>query len=269
MSTALHAPIPQFYSAYQPPPVDYRSNTSSNNNGLARLALNNNYHTSTHDSRSNLPTPQTYDASVASQSSPSMSDTQRSARKAANWNEFYKNGLPKEVIVIEDSPEPAPRQKREATPSQSLPRAAYTNGRTDHTDKRRRVENGIAYDPVHPQQNASRKAAQAVNSTSASGDSRDRTTSALYSTAPTSLGSSIGSNNGRKVEDAQAGQKRKLQARAGAEEADEAEEIEILAQSNAFLPYVPPAKPPIKAAEVYVQVVRDVRVDADPIGNPH
>jgi dual-specificity kinase len=41
-----------------------------------------------------------------SQTPASAPHASNSRRRAPNWDEFYKNGLPKEVIVIEDSPEP-------------------------------------------------------------------------------------------------------------------------------------------------------------------
>ncbi|KAF7548415.1 hypothetical protein G7Z17_g7074 [Cylindrodendrum hubeiense] len=34
-----------------------------------------------------------------------------------DWNEFYKNGLPQEIIVIEDTPEPCPERPTDQTPS--------------------------------------------------------------------------------------------------------------------------------------------------------
>jgi dual-specificity kinase len=81
----------------------------------------------------------------------------------------------------------------------------------------------------------------------------------LHTTAPTSLGSqgSTGASNGVYYEDANVGQKRKrVTTRKSAR--DEQKKRELEAGGDAFLSYVPPPKPPIKAKDVPVPVIRDV-----------
>ncbi len=64
-------------------------------------------------------------AAVAPQHRPSAADCapQRAPRQP-DWNTFYKNGLPKEVIVIEDSPDPTTRH---ASGRPVLPASATEN----------------------------------------------------------------------------------------------------------------------------------------------
>lgn len=89
--------------------------------------------------------------------------------------------------------------------------------------------------------------------------STDRTTS-LHTTAPTSMGSngSTGTSNGAYYEDANVGQKRKrVTTRKSAR--DEQKRRELESAPDAFLNYIPPPQPPIKAKDVPVPVIRDVR----------
>lgn len=278
-ATAVHHPLHTHffphYSDYQPSTNGYRTNSSSNNS-LTRLALST-YGTnnSTPDCRQNTTTttasqvkppqqpplpqhaPLTQSPRVSQMSQDDMSSSQRREKKT-NWNDFYRNGLPKEVIVIEDdSPEPSTRRtKRDRDTPEEPPRPVQMNGLNGHTDKRRRVDANTSYDPVYDEPPTSTKLPANTESTSLDTNSRDRTTSALYSTAPTSLGSSTGSGRGRKVEETQIGQKRKRPTRKADEE--EEEDIAALAKNDTYNTYIPPSKPIHKASEVYVQVIRDV-----------
>lgn len=86
--------------------------------------------------------------------------------------------------------------------------------------------------------------------------STDRTTS-LHTTAPTSLGSYGSSGASNSYEDLNVGQKRK---RAPPKETRaQAKRKQQEATSDAFADYIPPPKPPIKAAEVPVPVIPVVR----------
>lgn len=88
--------------------------------------------------------------------------------------------------------------------------------------------------------------------------STDRTTS-LHTTAPTSMGShgSAGATNGAYYEDVNVGQKRKrVVTRKSAR--DEQKRRELEAAGDAFQSYIPPPKPPIKAKDVTVPVIRSV-----------
>lgn len=103
---------------------------------------------------------------------------------------------------------------------------------------------------IHPQQYREESSGASL--------STDRTTS-LHTTAPTSLGSqgSSGTNNGVYYEDADIGQKRK-RVTTRKSTRDEQKRRELEAVGDAFLSYVPPPNPPIKAKDVAVPVVRDV-----------
>ncbi|KAI2903538.1 hypothetical protein CBS76997_10470 [Aspergillus niger] len=182
---------------------------------------------------------------------------QGSRRRKPNWGEFYKNGIPKEVIVIDDTPPP---EKSKAS-SRSLATASTVtaaNGNAPQpAGKKRRTGIESAYDvtyydrpsySINPQHYGEESSAASL--------STDRTTS-LHTTAPTSLSQgSSGASNGIIYEDANVGQKRKrVTTRKSAR--DEQKRRELENAGDAFLSYVPPPKPPIKAKDVPVPVVRD------------
>lgn len=191
----------------------------------------------------------------------SMSRRQRSA----NWNDFYKNGLPAEVIVIEDdSPppqtQPQPSRITRLSPAHASRTLVDSNGSVRHVDKRRRVE-------ASPKQNSLNRAAiknephplkynvSASSATVSSG----RRTSGPYSTGPTSLESSASANRqqvpGPVREVAQPGQKRKRTDKIAEKDA---EQLELIAQHRTWSNYFPPPNPPIKAHEVFVAQVKEV-----------
>lgn len=192
------------------------------------------------------------------------SSRKRERSRDPDWNNFYKNGIPKEVIVIDDSPSPIPRipdsterqlaeTSRSAHASHAAPPAS-----SRHAAKKRKRED--VYDPVYQAQ-ANGTAAYYDNSTSGSTISTDRTTSALNTTAATSLGSQYSQVNGSNVydlDDTQPGQKRKR----GATRAQIANEAKKKKESeghiDAYSNYKPPPKPPIKAGDVHVKKVDDV-----------
>ncbi|KAF2124710.1 kinase-like protein [Dothidotthia symphoricarpi CBS 119687] len=179
-------------------------------------------------------------------------------RPKTDWNDFYKNGLPKEVIVIdEDEPDdsglPVTRQP-------ALTRTA-TNGSARHTDKKRKTTASTAYDPVYNQQTSYSTTQTPYYDTPNHSASIDRTTSALNTTAATSLGSQA--SNGQHASDldnSAIGQKRKRTRAAAQDEAKEAKKRELDHDDDPFSLYQPPPNPVIKAKEVYVQVVADVRL---------
>ncbi|KAH7044479.1 kinase-like domain-containing protein [Macrophomina phaseolina] len=169
-----------------------------------------------------------------------------------DWNEFYKNGIPKEVIVIDDdSPEP------------QSSRAIAANGADRHTDKKRKTATSTAYDPVYHQNTSYSTTETPLYADTPSNHtiSTDRTASALHTTASTSLGSTI--SNGAyaaQMEDGVVGQKRKRTTRRTTlDEAKEAKRRETEQQQEHWTTYVPPKQPPIKAKDVYVKVVPDYR----------
>lgn len=177
----------------------------------------------------------------------------RRRSKEPDWDNFYRNGLPKEIIVIDDTPEPEVDVK-DAALSHST--RTYTNGTANgsegpgHVAKKRRKEDVY--------QHSSARTATAngshVGSPSSASTSTDRTTSAYATTAPTSLGS-LSSNGHHEYDAPQTGQKRKRTRQQIAQEAKR-REVEIL--NETYESYRPPAKPVKKSNEVAVRVVNDV-----------
>lgn len=189
---------------------------------------------------------------------------QYSSKRKPDWEEFYKNGPPKEVIVIDDdSPEPTVAGASAASRTGNASRTdAATNGLTKHTDKKRRTGQAPTYDPVY-QQHTSYSTTQTPYAEHSSGHntvSTDRTASAVNTTAPTSLGSQVGATSYKApLEDTTAGVKRKRSTRQTAqEEAPQPKKRHVEQPADPYDHYVPPPNPPIKAKDVYVQVVHDV-----------
>lgn len=182
----------------------------------------------------------------------------RRRSKEPDWNDFYKNGLPKEIIVIDDTPEPDADGKEV---SSNYSTRTYTNGTLNgsdagnlHVAKKRRKEepyaNGRATNGSH------------IATPHSGSTSTDRTTSAHNTTAATSLGS-LSSNGQYDYEVQKTGQKRKRTTRQQVQEAKR-REVEL---GDAYLSYKPPQKPVKKSGEVHVRVVSDryqnMKVDDD------
>lgn len=205
-----------------------------------------------------MPPATTTPSAVTHQSGSSAAPSVGSRRKKPDWTEFYKNGLPKEVIVIDDSPGPEPSNGAPAPPAtmsaRPPPAAPQPAG------KRRRTGVETAYDLGHyDRPSFSINPQHYGEESSATSLSTDRTAS-LHTTAPTSLGSqgSSGASNGVYYDDGAVGQKRKRATRKSTRDEQKRRELETV--GDAFLSYVPPPKPPIKAKDVPVPVVRDVSV---------
>ncbi|KAF9872679.1 hypothetical protein CkaCkLH20_09858 [Colletotrichum karsti] len=190
------------------------------------------------------------------QSSQSSSGRKRRRSKGPDWNKFYENGLPREVIVIDDTPEP---EQGKATGngvrvvSNGTANGITTNGAssTRPVPKKRKRDDEPPYDPVyHNKYAGSHTSTPRQNGTpNGSTISSDRTTSSgVHTTAPTSL-----SANGQDYYDAQPGQKRKRTRQQIAQEAKK-REVEL---ADPFPTYKPPPFPPKKAPEVNVKVVHD------------
>ena len=176
-------------------------------------------------------------------------------RRHPDWADFYKNGLPKEVIVIDDDDdEPAP-------PRQPALQRTATNGSARHTDKKRKTTAGTtAYDPVYNQHTSYSTTQTPYYDSPNHSISTDRTTSALNTTAATSLGSQASnSHHISPLENTAVGQKRKRTRAAAQDEAKQAKRRD-LDNDDPFALYQPPPNPVIKAKDVYVQVVADVRL---------
>ncbi|KAI0424547.1 kinase-like domain-containing protein [Xylaria sp. FL1042] len=185
----------------------------------------------------------------------------RRRSKEPDWKQFYKNGLPKEIIVIDDTPEPEPKTSTSATSRTFTNDTA--NGSTNkpgprHVAKRRKKDEDLYSESLYDARlNGSYN--QPSNSGSAS---TDRTTSGYNTTAPTSL-----SSNGQyDYEAPQTGQKRKRTRQQIAQDAKR-REIEVL--GDGFHEYQPPQKPIKKCGEVAVRPVSDrthqagVKIDDD------
>ena len=187
----------------------------------------------------------------------SESSQQRSTgRSEEHWKNFYKNGLPKEIIVIEDSPSPQIPNSVEPEPIQQHPMTSNGSGSRQPAKKRKRED---VYDPVYHVEPGPGARPSYKYEDSGSTISTDRTTSAQQTTAATSLGSNYSGSGSRPyaADDVQPGQKRKRVA-TRQQLAAEAKRRENEANGDAFLSYHPPPKPPIKASEVQVKVLQDV-----------
>ncbi|RDW84565.1 hypothetical protein BP6252_02155 [Coleophoma cylindrospora] len=173
-----------------------------------------------------------------------------------DWHQFYKNGLPKEVIVIDDSPPP---ELSASVISNAPSRAVAGSATKQHAaKKRKRDDAGQMFDPVYQLNPSPSNGVSPAykDSGSASTISTDRTTSAIHTTAATSLGSHSSNGNGYEAVDVQPGQKRKRTV-TRQQLANEAKRRELEENGDAFTNYKPPPRPPIKAQEVNVKVVHD------------
>ncbi|KAL2188228.1 kinase-like protein [Thermothelomyces heterothallicus CBS 203.75] len=189
----------------------------------------------------------------------------RRRSREPDWKAFYKNGLPKEIIVIEDTPEPE-QPDAVAAASQALTNGrqhAASNGAPGSSaKKRKRDDEPTPYDPVH------HSAAIGSHTPSKSTVASDRTNSAIHTTAATSLGSlSSNGQNGQYEYDSPASQRRKRTTRQ--QIANEARRREAAGCVDALAHYRPPPFPPKKARDVHIKVIPDppnaknVRVDDD------
>ena len=184
-------------------------------------------------------------------------------RRNPDWADFYKNGIPREVIVIDDDDDddddgnddpqpPPPRQPGSARTAQSAS--------TRHTDKKRKTAASTAYDPVYNQHTSYSTTQTPYYDSPNHSLSTDRTTSALHTTAHTSLGSQASNDNHiSPLDNSAAGQKRKRTRAVVQDEAKQAKRRELADHDDPFSLYQPPPNPVIKAKDVHVQVIPDVR----------
>jgi len=270
-ATATLPPHHQFYPHHQ----SYQPNISNGQlaNGNARIA-NSLYNGYANGGTSNSELRRTTTATAAAQRptqqlpplpAGSAEDMNSLKRRNPDWADFYKNGLPKEVIVIDDDEEEEPAGPP-PPPRQAPPSRPAANGSMRHADKKRKTAASTAYDPVYNNQHTSYSTTQTPYDYSPNHSlSTDRTTSALNTTAATSLGSTA--SNGQHIsplENSIVGQKRKRTRAAAQDEAKEAKRRELDDQ-DPFALYQPPPNPVVKAKDVYVQVVTDVSLRAAPL----
>lgn len=189
-----------------------------------------------------------------------MAEPARKRRRSQgpDWQEFYRNGLPNEIIVIaDDTPEPEANTSRKVTNGNAANIAANVNSaaangtvaRQATTKKRRRdddlatASSGPGYHVQYVESHTNTPAGSAMSSS-------DRTNSALHNTtAPTSLSSQS------QYEDTQLPAKRKRTTRQ--QVANEAKRRDTDVLGNRCFTYKPPPYPPKKASEVHVRVVQD------------
>lgn len=193
--------------------------------------------------------------SQASSMAPSQSNSvlPDGQRKQPNWNEFYKNGIPKEIIVIDDdSPPPSTYGRREDRQDQPDGSLYSTN-----SGGKRKLDQGYEIEYTDSPTYSTHPAKFDGSSASASVHSGDRTTSLQTITAPTSL-ESYGSNTAsNSYEDVRVGQKRK-RIQPQKETRAQTKRKQQESASDPYTDYVPPAKPLRKAGDVHVPVIRDV-----------
>ncbi|RFU79141.1 cmgc clk kinase [Trichoderma arundinaceum] len=174
----------------------------------------------------------------------------RRRSREPDWNNFYRNGLPKEIIVIDDTPEPEANTGRRVTNGNSIvPDAATTAAAQQAAKKRRRDDPPpVGY---HVQYLTNSHTNTPLPNTTPGGStlSSDRTNSALNTTAPTSLSSNS------QYDELAAPLKRKRTTRQQA--ANEAKRRDVDGLGGAFMAYKPPPFPPKKSAEVPVRVIHD------------
>jgi len=207
--------------------------------------------------------------------SPNDAQPSRKRRRSRepDWNEFYKNGLPKEIIVIDDSPAPelakARPDAREPPPVLPLPvtvssgstvgaDSAVAAGATQHVAKKRRRDEPTHYDPVYHNTyvGSHTQTPRGHGSPTKSTISSDRTTSAVHTTAATSLDSlSSTTSNPQDYYSVHAGQKRKRTTRQQIATEAKRREAEV---NDALLSYQPPPYPHKKASDIPVKLIHDV-----------
>lgn len=209
----------------------------------------------------------------------------RRRNSPVDWTKFYGGQPPKEIIVIDDTPEPDSAVTAAAVSAQQQPLSngngtttyTYTNGNgisantsaTRHAPKRRKRDDdihsisGTRYDPVHHSRLDASTTTPHQNGTptgSTISSSGRTTNSAIHTTAATSLGSH--SSAGQYDYDIQPGHKRKRTTRQQA--ANEVKRRETALVGHNYPSYHPPPQPPKKAGDVHVRVIPDVRDNSPP-----
>ena len=241
-------------SSYTLPTPSSNTGTLSNSIGVAdppRAGQNTSHSSSNPDSISAA-----IPATTSMSKQPAKKRQRSRERREPDWHKFYEKGLPSEVIVIDDSPTPEPSA---SVLSNGQTSRAVAGGSSRHAAKKRKRDDvGAAYDLVYQvAPHSNNQTPQYNHSASGSTISTDRTTSAIHTTAATSLGShSSNGQNGYEAAEAQPGQKRKRTA-TRLQIANEAKRRE-LESNDAFSDYQPPPRPPIKAPDVQVKQVQDV-----------
>ena len=174
----------------------------------------------------------------------------RRRSREPDWNTFFRNGLPKEIIVIDDTPEPEANIGRKITSVGVLEAPRQNAAKKRRKDDKQPGSSGYYVQNVRPQAQAhtTTHLTSPVRSTL---PSSDRTNSALNTTAPTSLSANA------QFDDVQAPLKRK---RTRQQVANGAKRRDDNGFGDSIFTYKPLPYPPKKAPEVKVRVVHDVRL---------
>lgn len=192
---------------------------------------------------------------------PSRHSRPKGRRRTPDWDEFYRNGPPKEIIVIDDSPTPPPsasingHRQQPIVPSSSRTQYAAANGGPGrHTDKKRRTD-ANQYEAVYTNNHyASTQTPGGYGSPTTVSAHSSTSINGISTTAGTSLVSNSGSVGAYSAANGSManpnGKRKRIVTRAGAAAAAGA--------VDAFASYHPPPRPPIKAKDVYVQQIPDV-----------
>ena len=174
-------------------------------------------------------------------------------QKAPDWEEYYKNGIPKEVIVIDDDTPPPPAPTARITTRRGAARGRRGNVQPAAGRKRKMDD---SYDTGYHDSPAFSTHPAKFDEHSSPPSVRTERTTTPHTTAPTSLGSYGSSGASNSYEDVNSGQKRKRAMPKVTRAQTKRKEQE--ANVGAFADYVPPPKPPIKATDVHVPVIAAV-----------
>ncbi len=186
----------------------------------------------------------------------------RRRSKGPDWQEFYRNGLPNEIIVIDDdTPEPTANTSRKITNGTSTAAATIGNTANNIVSATAAASNvsAVRQPPRKRRRDDEAAATQGTgyhiqylnshtNTPAGSTISSDRTNSALNTTAPTSL-----SSNSQYDDAAPLKRKRTRQ-----QVANEAKRRDTDVLGNRCFTYKPPPLPPKKASDVNVRIIADV-----------
>ncbi|KAM4064403.1 kinase [Hirsutella rhossiliensis] len=184
------------------------------------------------------------EASITALAPAADPDSAKKRRREPDWNEFYRNGLPKEIIVIGDSPEPTANIGRKLA---NVGTAVASSSAAPPPTKRRRKDDAVA--PSHVDYVASHATPLQSSHPNDVNISSERTSATLNTTAPTSL-----SSNSQRDEAAPSFEHRRTTRRRTAAEAKR----KALDKARAsFLTYEPPPNPPKKVSNVHVRVIQD------------
>lgn len=186
------------------------------------------------------------DASITALAPDADPHSPKKRRREPDWNEFYRNGLPEEIIIIEDSPEPA------ADVGHGLINVGAATSPSAAPPPAKRRRKGDAAAPLHVDSAASQATALQSSHPNDANISSARTSGTLNTTAPTSL-----SSNGQREEAVTSFDHQRTTRRRTAAEAKR----KALDRAGALhLTYEPPPKPPKKVSNVHARVVADVSI---------